>query len=197
MAERAHPDDSGFKNKFFGFKKNPYQEALKNRYNYCNDYIQNKVVIDIPCGTGWGTAMLKGYKKITGIDISEEAIEFAKKRYPLPNVDFTTGSMEKIDMDDNSLDVVICLEGFEHVEKEIGIKFLNEAKRVLKNKGLIIMTSPVLDENGKGSGNPYHLCEYPEKELRELLDKKFNVIKFKKVDGPELPIVYFVGENNK
>ena len=169
MAERAHPDDTGFKDKFFGLKKNPYREALKRRYAYCNPYIQGKIVIDIPCGTGWGTSMLKGYKRITGIDNSAEAVEFAKKRYPIFNMAFMVGSMEKIDLDDSSIDVVICLEGFEHVEKEVGLQFLAETKRILRDKGLIIMTSPVLDENGNGSGNPYHLCEYPEAELKEEL----------------------------
>jgi len=197
MAERAHPNDIGFQDEWLGFKKNPYKKALEKRYEFCNKFIKNKIVIDLPCGTGWGTSMLKGYKSITGIDISQEAIDFAVKKYQKNNRKFELGSMEKINILDNSVDVVICLEGFEHVEKEIGLVFLSEAKRILKSGGLIIMTAPVLDENGNGSGNPYHLCEYPEKELVDLIASNFKIVKVEKVEGPELPIMYFVGETQK
>ena len=61
MAERAHPEHKGFKDKFFGLFKNKYKQNLYKRYLFCNDYISNKIVLDVPCGTGWGTSLLRGY----------------------------------------------------------------------------------------------------------------------------------------
>ncbi len=73
MAERAHPEDPGFKDKMLGLKENRYKKKLYDRYKFCNNFINGKSVLDIPCGVGWGTSLLKKAKSIIGIDISSEA----------------------------------------------------------------------------------------------------------------------------
>ena len=187
MAERAHPDLPGFKDKWFGLKKSIYKERLFERYRFCNTYIKNKIVLDIPCGVGWGTSLLKGYKSIIGMDVSIEAIQYANAHYGKEKRTFLAGDMQAIASDDDSFDIIICLEGFEHVTKEIGEKFITESKRVLKQNGLLIMTCPVLNEFANSTGNPYHLNEYPEQELIELLNKNFRIIKLERIKGPEGP----------
>lgn len=182
MAERAHPDT--FKDKWFGLKKNKYRQNLVNRYNYCNDYIKGKVVLDIPCGMGWGTSMLRGCEKLYGIDIAPDAIEEAKKRYP--NISFSVGNMSKIEFKDNNFDVVICLEGFEHVTYIEGQKFLIEAKRVLKSDGSLILSTPLLINDKLHSGNRYHLCEYKRQELFDTIrEHDFEVINKMEFSTPE------------
>src|SRR4030042_3275907 len=113
MAERAHPDLNGFKDKLFGLIKSPYKKNLYSRYEFCNKYIKNKVVLDIPCGMGWGTSLLKGYKSLFGVDIGKEAIKEAKNRYP--GMNFKVGSMINIEFKDSFFDVIVCLEGLEHI----------------------------------------------------------------------------------
>lgn len=197
MAERAHPFDSGFQDTIFGLKKNPYKKALYKRYKFCNAFIKDDVVLDIPCGTGWGTSLLRGYRNLIGMDIDTDSVAFAQKHYSKKNIQYLVGSMESIPLPDNDVDVIICLEGFEHIKREQGIIFLAEAKRVLKKDGRIILTSPVIEPGRSGSGNPYHLYEYPEKELVNVLNEHFQFIMYKKDDGPDLPIVYFIGKNAK
>ena len=187
MAERAHPDLPGFKDKWFGLKRSIYKERLFERYRFCNTYIKNKIVLDIPCGVGWGTTLLRGYNSTIGMDVSVEAIQYAKKHFERKNRKFLTGDMQAIALNDDSVDIIICLEGFEHVTKEIGEKFITESKRVLKQNGLLIMTCPVLNECANSTGNPSHLNEYPEQELIELLNKNFRIIKMERIKGPEGP----------
>lgn len=187
MAERAHPEENGFRDKCFGLIKNKYKKKLYERYNFCNRYIKKKVVLDIPCGVGWGTSLLKGATSITGIDISEEAIDYAKKHYERKNRKFIAGNMDSICLEENSIEILICLEGFEHISREIGKKFISESKRILKFNGLLIMTCPVLNKYGKASGNPYHLCEYPENELIEMLNKNFRILSLERIKGPDSP----------
>ena len=187
MSERAHPEDPGFKDNFFGLIRNKYKWKLYERYNFCNGYIKGKKVLDIPCGVGWGTSLLKRAAFIIGIDISNEAIDYAKKHYESKNRKFYVGDMQSIPLKDNSIDVVICLEGFEHVPKNIGARFIEESKRLLRQDGLLIMTCPVLNEHGKSAGNPYHLCEYPEYELIEMLNNKFRILCLQRVKGPDGP----------
>jgi 2-polyprenyl-3-methyl-5-hydroxy-6-metoxy-1,4-benzoquinol methylase len=193
MAERAHPDDRGFKDKLFGLRKNRYRQLLFDRYHFCNEYIADKTVIDIPCGTGWGTSFLTGARSITGLDIDAESVEFAKRKYKTTKLDFREGSMNDLDFEDNSLDVVICLEGFEHVTREIGASFITEAKRVLKADGLLILSSPIIKTGGKHSGNPYHLYEYPEYELLDIINSNFYSIRIEEIETPDNPIIRFVG----
>ena len=187
MAERAHPELPGFKDRKFGLIKSRYKRKLYERYNFCNKYCKDKKVLDIPCGVGWGTSLLKTTTFVIGIDISREAIDYAKNHYENKNSKFYIGNMQSIPLKNDSVDVVICLEGFEHVSKDTGIAFLEESKRVLRINGLLIMTCPVLDEYGKSTGNPYHLCEYPEYELIEILNRNFRILRLERIKGPDGP----------
>jgi ubiquinone/menaquinone biosynthesis C-methylase UbiE len=187
MAERAHPDDLGFKDRFFGLKKSKYKKKLYERYKFVNKFIYKKKVLDIPCGVGWGTSLLKGYELVVGIDISPEAICYAMNHYKNKKIKFLIGDMEAINLTDNSFDVIACLEGFEHISKYIGKKFLSESKRVLRGDGLLIMTCPVLNEKGETTGNPYHLTEYPEDELIMMLTQNFRILSLERIKGPEGP----------
>jgi len=192
MAERAHPDLPGFKDKCFGLRKSVYKKNLYKRYRFCNKYIEGKTILDVPCGTGWGTSLLKKAKEIYAVDNSPEAIEYAQNNFKKKNIHYQLGDMSSLRFDDHFFDVVICLEGFEHVPKEVGLKFLDEAVRVLKKEGSLIMTVPVLTD-GKHSGNPYHLYEPSIEELRKILSDRFHFTYFETVKGPESQIVYFVG----
>jgi len=187
MAERAHPKDAGFKDKWFGLKKSRYKAQLYERYKFCNTYIRGKTVLDIPCGVGWGASLLRGSQSVIGIDISPGAIEFAKKQYRHKRMQFYVGNMESICLEDNVIDVIICLEGFEHISREACGRFIEESKRVLKTQGLLIMSCPVLNEYGQATGNPYHIYEYPEDELIETLNKNFRILNLERTVGPDGP----------
>jgi ubiquinone/menaquinone biosynthesis C-methylase UbiE len=198
MAERAHPEDPGFRDRWFGLKKNPYRQKLYERYELCKPLLAGKIVLDVPCGTGWGTALLSGYRFAWGVDIAEDAIAYAKGRYEKPGVlEFKVGNMEHIPLDDDSVDVLLCLEGFEHVSEAVGAAFIEEAKRVLRRSGTLVMTCPVLDERGSDTGNPHHLCEYPEEQLISILNQNFRILNLERIRGPEGPEYRATCENFK
>jgi len=192
MSERAHPEDPGFKDRWFGLVKNPYKKHLFERYKFCVPYVKNKIVLDVPCGTGWGTVMLSSAKKVYGLDISMEAVEYANKHFKKKNIIYYVGTMIDLGFDDCFFDIITCLEGYEHINKKNQILFLKEAIRVLNKDGLLIMTCPVT-VNGVNSGNPYHLHEPSEEELVEILSKHFSIEILNKIKGPDSPIYYFVG----
>lgn len=197
MAERAHPEDPGFKDRWFGLKKSHYKKKLYERYKFTNEFIKGKKVLDIPCGVGWGTSLLKGATFIVGIDISKETIDYAKRHYENENRKFYIGDMQSIPLEDNSIDALICLEGFEHISRSAGTRFIEESKRILKRDGLLIITCPVLNERGEKTGNPYHLSEYPEYELIEMLNKNFRILRLERIKGPDGPEYRIVVSNLK
>ena len=197
MAERAHPEDPGFQDRWFGLVKNKYKKKLHERYRFCQPYIRDKALLDIPCGVGWGTSLLKGYKSMVGMDIDPDSIHYANSHYANSRLHFLVGNMKSIPVEDNSFDNVICLEGFEHISREIGRTFLTEVKRVLRRDGLLIMTCPVLSEKGETTGNPYHLCEYSEAEFIDLMNLHFRIEQLNRFQGPDGSEYKIVGKNFK
>lgn len=198
MAERAHPEDPGFQDRWFGLKKNKYRQKLFERYQFCNAHIRDRVVLDVPCGTGWGTSLLEGYQRAHGVDIAEDAVAYAKQHYERPGVlEFQVGGMDAIPLDDDSIEAVLCLEGFEHVSQDIGRGFLEEAQRLMKRGGILIMTCPVLNDEGKDTGNPHHIYEYPEEELVSILNERFRIEELTRIRGPEGPEYRTVVSNLK
>ncbi len=204
MAERASPDIKGFKKTFKIIKgkyflpklqlySTPYSEAFYWRYHWANKFCKNKYVLEIPCGMGWGTSLLKSTKKIYGVDISEEAIDEAIKKYKSNKIDFSVGSMEKLDFKDHRFNIVVCLEGIEHVDKQIGKKFIMEAHRVLKKDGLLLVSSP-RHTTKEHSGNPYHIYEYHLHELIELLSGFFIVNSSVRRSVDDLNVFYIVAQ---
>lgn len=182
MAERAHPEDPSFRGTI-------YETRLRERYAFCLSYIQNKDVLDVPCGTGWGSSMLSGYALLTGLDIDEGAIYYARTHFP--GIQFVEGRMEQLPFGDNSFDVVICLEGLEHLYLTDARKFLERVHRTLRSKGLLILTAPLLNNN-RHSTNPYHLYEFTTQELQSLLESYFISETFEIFQGGDSPEVRLV-----
>ena len=199
MAERAHPDDPGFQNRWefrlrrwvipwLVLKKSPYRTAFFWRYSWVNQYCSGKEVLDVPCGMGWGTSLIRGTRKLIGLDLSQEAIAEASRRYG--NIaQFRIGDMGKLDYPEGSFDVVSCLEGIEHVPVEVGRKFLAEAERVLRQGGLFLLSSPYC-RTMPHSGNPYHIHEYQPDEIREIVSERFSIEDVTTRDVDNLTVLY-------
>lgn len=99
--------------------------------------------LDVGCGNGLLAHVLqsKGFK-VAGVDISETAIETARKN--VPEVVFSQmelGGAQQIGYPTGNFDVVTCCEVIEHVADLNG--FLSEIVRILKPGGKLIITTPV------------------------------------------------------
>ncbi len=97
-------------------------------------------VLDVGCGTGRVCAQLaKEGVHYTGIDISEEQINQARKACPQGK--FFTGSMLELPFPDNSFDAVLHIAALHHLlTKEERARALREAARVLKPGGKLLIT---------------------------------------------------------
>lgn len=167
MAERAHPNEPGFQS------PSPYRDAFFWRYDWASSFCADKDVLDVPCGMGWGTSLLRGCRQLRGLDISPEAVSEARERYGAV-AEFMQGTMRSLPYPDHSLDVVVCLEGIEHVSTAVASAFLSDTWRVLRPHGLLLLSSPEC-LTGPHSGNPYHIVEYSLDELTDLMSPWFDV----------------------
>lgn len=97
-------------------------------------------ILDLGVGNGTLLRMLKenGYDNLSGLDVSEKAINNAKKL--VPSVDFVNEKASDMSFDDESFDAVIGLEILEHVEKPQEV--LKEVFRVLKDDGTALFSVP-------------------------------------------------------
>ena len=140
------------------------------RYAAVDDIVKGKTVLDIACGSGYGTKMIaKNAKKVTGVDVLEDSIKYARENYNNKNIDYFVGDAEKLPLKDRSVDVVVSFETIEHVKGYI--KFMEEIKRVLKEGGLLILSTP--NELEFAEGNHFHLHEFEHDELLKLVKKYF------------------------
>lgn len=155
---RVYPDDVTFYP--FGFKRKASRSSIKNLLNHRKFYIfaaqfvKNKTVADVGCGSGFGAKILKdaGVKKVHASDISKHAINFAKERYGKV-ADFTIQGITHLRYySDNMFDITICCEVLEHIaEYSMEGVALKELKRVTKKGGLIIIGTPnneIIEEHG-------------------------------------------------
>lgn len=92
-------------------------------------------VIDIGCGSGYGSYKLKksGYH-VSGIDLSEKMIELARTHLK-ESVPLYVGSVDQLPFEDESFDHALLINVIEWTESPLDA--LMEIKRVLKTGGLL------------------------------------------------------------
>lgn len=93
-------------------------------------------LLDIGCGTGMAAqiAAERG-ASITGLDASAPSIAIARTRVPAGN--FTEGEMEELPYPDHAFALVTGFNSFQYAANPV--KALNEAKRVVKVGGNVVM----------------------------------------------------------
>ncbi|MNW34178.1 putative S-adenosylmethionine-dependent methyltransferase [compost metagenome] len=152
-----------------------------HRYNSLLKMSSGKKILDAACGEGFGSAILaKNAQYVCGVDISSEAISYAKANYQQYNLEFKQGSIEKLEFEDDYFDMVVSFETIEHVDAGIQEKFLNEICRVLKKDGILIMSTPdkFLHTDLPKHNNPYHIKEFYYNEFAQFLASKFKFVEF-------------------
>lgn len=146
-----------------------------HRYSLALEYIKGKVVVDIASGEGYGSNLMsKVANHVYGVDIDNAAIENAKNKYIKNNLEFLNGSADNIPIASNSVDVVVSFETIEHHDKHD--EMMLEIKRILKEDGLLIMSSPdkKFYSDTRNYKNEFHVKELYKDEFNNLIAKYFN-----------------------
>lgn len=149
-----------------------------HRYYFAQRWTAAKVVLDLGCGEGYGAALLAQVaKRVTGLDLSPEAIAHAQTRYPLENLSFRVSDCRKTGEADHQFDVVLCFEMLEHIEEHQQV--LNEVRRVLKPGGLFVVSSPDKQHYSdvEAYENPFHVRELYIREFHQLLQNNFTQVR--------------------
>lgn len=150
-----------------------YAEHM-TRYISAQELVKDRTVLDIASGSGYGTQLLaKSAKKVYGVDVNEPAVQYSQEYYGAKNIEYILGDGENIPLADGTVDVVTTFETIEHI-KDFK-KFIKEIKRVLKPDGIALVSTP--NDLEFAEGNHFHLHEFQQQELIDLLKEDFRNIK--------------------
>ncbi len=98
---------------------------------------QTVEIAELGCGGGFLSNGLAQYgHRITGIDLSQESLQIAKKYDKTQSVSYRLGDVLDCPMEDQSFDAVISFDVLEHVSDPR--KLVAEAYRILKPGGIFI-----------------------------------------------------------
>ena len=144
-------------------------------YNFGLKFIKGKKVLDYGCGSGYGSCLMAGIAdQVVAVDISQEAIEFAKENYSAHNLKYKEISM----LGNEKFDVITSFQVIEHVPNDK--KYVKKLKRYLNSGGYLLISTPDksnrLYNHIQKPWNIYHLKEYTERSLNQLLKKYFQNI---------------------
>lgn len=96
--------------------------------------------LDVGCSGGLITVNLSNhFKSVVGLDTDKNAISLAEKKYNKKNLNFVIGSGLNIPYEDESFDVIICNQVYEHVPDYK--KLFLEIHRVLKKGGFCYLSA--------------------------------------------------------
>lgn len=157
----------------------PYWGEHAARYVFALPFAENKRVLDIACGTGYGIGLLRSKANfVTGVDIDPVAANEAKAECG-GNGAVLLGNGLGLPFHDSAFDVITSFETLEHLHDRR--KFLAELHRVLAPGGMLILSTPNANYSQPVNGvpvNPFHIHEYKPQELKKELAENFTVERF-------------------
>lgn len=124
--------------------------------------------LDVGCGDGRGTfeldARLGPAFEWTGVDFSERAIAFA--RLMAEDLRFEVQDGERLIAADATYDLVVAREVIEHVPPDDVGAFVAELRRVLKQDGVLVLTTPTTNRRVPEK----HFQHFTEASLRAAVE---------------------------
>ena len=134
------------------WRKKAVKRICKNLRNSETQNLRNSEahVLDVACGTADSSIALAkaGIPFVTGIDISEGMIKVGEEKIKslnLNNINFKVEECENLSFEDNSFDSAFIAFGIRNFEDKK--KGLNELRRVLKDKGHLLILELSVPQN--------------------------------------------------
>ena len=170
---------------------------LKNRrkidfiLSKTNRYIRSKrTACDIGIGEGHLLRRLEdmGFS-VTGIDISSYLIEHLGESFKKQSLEIKLihGNIADIDLDENSFDVVTCLDVLEHIPDDALKMTIENLKKCIVNDGLLIGTLPL----GENLQDNMVICPKCRHEFHRIghYQSFGNIEQIKKLFEPDFKII--------
>jgi SAM-dependent methyltransferase len=163
-------------------------QALAAVYAFAAGYAGGQRVLDLGCGTGYGSARLAaaGAASVVGIDSDAKSLAYARRRFTGPR--FVNGSPEELPEDvgtDDRVDRIIAADLLAHLKTPAAV--LDRAIRHLAPEGLLLAAvPPILDdrtmERRQAAGG--HLSNLYLWDWESLFRKRFQTVRLFRAEPP-------------
>lgn len=121
-------------------------------------------ILDIGCGTGANIEMLSQYGEAEGVDVSDDALEFCRRK----GLKVQKGLAESLPYDDETFELTTALDVVEHLDDDIA--GLKEMFRVTKRGGYSLIFVPAFMWLwGVQDDISNHRIRYTKKQIVERL----------------------------
>lgn len=143
-------------------------------------------ILDAGCGPGTMLPMLVKYGNVIGVDISDEALKYARKRGNAKKGDVTN-----LKFKDETFDLVICMDVLYHAWIKDETKTLKGFYRILKKGGLLLVREPAYNWlRGREDVGSLTGRRFSKNRLDMLAEKSsFNIIKMSYINFFLFPII--------
>jgi SAM-dependent methyltransferase len=123
-------------------------------------------ILDIGCGTGANLEMLSQFGSAEGVDVSDDALEFCRRK----GLNVKKGLAETLPFADESFDITTALDVVEHLDDDIA--GLKEMHRVTKNGGYSLIFVPAFMWLwGVQDDISHHRIRYTKQQIVERLEQ--------------------------
>jgi ubiquinone/menaquinone biosynthesis C-methylase UbiE len=107
------------------------------------DFSPKDRILDMCCGIGGVTFVIAKktgqYSDIVGMDLSSGQIEIARKNNHFSNIRFVEGDVTSTGFKNGYFDKVFITHALHEMPREIRLKVLSEARRILRENGEVII----------------------------------------------------------
>jgi ubiquinone/menaquinone biosynthesis C-methylase UbiE len=144
------------------------------RYRFAAAHLISGWTLDIACGTGYGAEILahRGDRRVVGVDIHVPSLVQARRLYSAETTCFIAADGTALPLRHRTFANVVTLETIEHIVDDEG--YVAELARILRIDGVCVLSTPDRSHSEReGKANPYHVREYHEDELSDLLRRHF------------------------
>ena len=122
-------------------KLTKYQTTYKY---FIKNFPPSGKLLDAGCGIGrWIVPLAQANYEVTGLDISEVALNTINSFYQSKNLTLVKGNIFKMDFPDKTFDYILSLGVLEHFEDpSVRGNAIKEHVRVMKDDGVLLITVP-------------------------------------------------------
>jgi SAM-dependent methyltransferase len=151
-------------------------------------------VLDIGCGTGYGTAHLRraGATEALGIDRDRKALAYARARYIMPGLQFLIADAQELPLHLGLFDTIVSSNAFEHLEDPA--RALGHVLQHLHSTGrFVLVVPPIIDASSLAANRkiPFHKSNLFVREWGSLLGQFFGQVRaFRHLPPPQRSPVF-------
>lgn len=153
------------------------------RYLWAAPFAYASEVLDAGCGAGYGAEILSLVaSRVHGVDYDSQVVARNRLKYSdRSNLSFEVQDLAQLTLPDQSFDLIVSFEVYEHMAPEAGGPFLMQLCRVCRPGGTVLLSTPNRLVEGPfmrstGQSYRYHINSVSPGEFKSHLRRHFGSV---------------------